>query len=62
MDAPPGEGDVMWWFLGGTAGVVALLSWIISRRGGSMERIDIDGHARAAAEQIGSKNSEGQGF
>lgn len=52
----------MWWFLGGTAGVVALLSWIISRRGGSMERIDIDGHARAAAEQIGSKNNEGQGF
>lgn len=52
----------MWWLIGGLVVVCAGLGGVVARRGGSMGSTDIDGHARAAAETIGSKNNEGQGF
>ena len=56
------KGKSMWWLIGGLVVVCAGLGGVIARRGGSMGSTDIDGHARAAAETIGSKNNEGQGF
>ncbi|CAM4171410.1 hypothetical protein [Janibacter anophelis] len=52
----------MWWLIGGLVVVCAGLGGVIAPRGGTMSSDDIDGHARAAAETISSKNNEGRGL
>ncbi|WP_156466191.1 hypothetical protein [Janibacter sp. Soil728] len=50
----------MWWIIGGLALVCGGLGTVIARRGGSMEGgSDHDGHGRAVAETIGTRNDNG---
>ncbi|UUZ44137.1 hypothetical protein LP422_16365 [Janibacter limosus] len=49
----------MWWIIGGIVLVIAGLGSVLGRRGGSMSATDVDGHGRAAAETIGTRNDNG---
>lgn len=51
--------ETMWWIIGGIGVVAGVCAAVISRRGGSMDRTDIDGHGMGAAHAISTRNDGG---
>ncbi|WP_434966062.1 hypothetical protein [Janibacter indicus] len=49
----------MWWIIGSIGVVAGVCAAVISRRGGSMDRTDIDGHGMGAAHAISTRNDGG---